>query len=545
VLVLLDNAVSADQVRPLLPAGAECMAVVTSRADLDVHDGPASAPVRLHALAPQEAVALLGRALGARRVRREGEAAAEVARLCAYLPLALRIAAANIGDRTPIGAYAKRLAASGPLAALAVDDDPRATVRAAFDLSYARLSGPAQRAFRLLGLAPGADITATGVASLAGVDAIDARRVIDELTSARLLEQTTPGRYGCHDLLRAYSVDLYADDPAEERARAQRRLVDHYVHSACAAARVIGPHRDPISLDPSAPGVTIEPFAGEDEAVGWLAAERPALLTAAGNGDGTSDADVVRLAWALNDYLDRRGHWQDLATIHAAALASARRLGDPDGQARAHRNLARASIRLGRLDEAEAHLRLALDSYGPAGDPAHRAHTHQVLSWLFEERQRFADALEHAEATLRLFRAAAHRPGEARALNMVGWYFAFLDRPDRALTYCRQAIDLQRALGDRSGQANTWDSIGYISHQLGAHDQAVESYQRSLDLYQEIGDRSAMADVLIHLGEACRSAGDVAGARAAWRQAVDILAELDHAGAERVRAKLAALEPPG
>ncbi|HVQ91156.1 MAG TPA: AfsR/SARP family transcriptional regulator, partial [Mycobacteriales bacterium] len=246
VLVVLDNARHPDQVRPLLPSEPGCLVIVTSRDQLGglvARDG--AVRLALDVLTPAEARLLLARLLGADRVAAEPLAAAELAELCGRLPLALRIAAANLGaaPRTTIARYTSQLAAGDRLAALEVDGDPQASVRAAFELSYRDLPGAAQRLFRLLGLVPGPDLTPPAAAALAAVPVEQAARLLDRLAAAHLVEHRVPGRYGCHDLLRRYAAERAgSDDPAADRQAALGRLVDFYLHSVAAAAERLYPH---------------------------------------------------------------------------------------------------------------------------------------------------------------------------------------------------------------------------------------------------------------------------------------------------------------
>jgi len=539
VLVLLDNAASAEQVRPLLPAGAGCLALITSRdalAGLVAVDG--ARRVTLDVLPDGEARGLLASVLGPERVAAEPAAVAELARLCAYLPLALRIAAANLGERESLAAYADRLATGNRLAALQVDGDQRAAVRAAFELSYEGMGEPARRMFRLVGLAPGPDVAVAAAGALAGTTPEEARRLLDRLTAAHLLEAPAAGRYAFHDLLRVYAAELVyaADDP---RA-ALHRVLDHYVHAAHTAARLLAPYRDPIAVDPAQPAVPTVHLTDAGQAMAWFVAEHQVLVAAVEKAaDAGSDDHAWHLAWALTDYFDRQGHWHDHAAAQDSALNAARRTADPRRQAYSHRALAAALIQLGRHADAYAQLGAALDLFRQLGDGPGQAHVHRTLAWLDERQGRAADALAHAEHALELFGAAGHRAGQARALNAVGWYHAQLGDYQQALAHCEQALVLLREIGDRDGQAGTWDSLGYARHHLGHHREATACYDEALRLYRELGDRYLEADTLAHLGDAYLAAGAPDAARTSWQDAVEILDQLGHTDAEQVRARLA------
>jgi tetratricopeptide (TPR) repeat protein len=550
MLIVLDNARDTAQVRPLLPGASTCLVLVTSRnqlAGLVAADG--AHPITLDVLTPGEARELLARRLGATRVAAEPEAVEEIITCCVRLPLALAIVAARASAQphVPLHFLAGELRdTGGRLTALSTTDDPYTDVRAVFSWSYHALSPDAARLFRLLGLHPGPDLAVPAAASLARLPASGVRPLLAELTRASLLAEHVPGRYTFHDLLRAYATDLtHSIDPDQPRRAATHRMLDHYLHTAYTADRLLDPARDPITLTPPQPGVTPEHPADYQQALAWFTAEHAVLLAAVDHAAATGfDAHTWQLAWTLVTFLYRRGHWHDWAAAGRVAVAAAGRLADPTAQAHAHRNLANAYTRLGRFDDAHAQLRHALDLYHQAGDQVGQAHTHFNLSRLWERQGRPAQALDHARQALDLYRATGHQNGQADALNAVGWYHVLLGEHRQALTYCQQALTLHQELGDRYGQAATWDSLGYAHHHLSHHTPAITCYQRALGLYRDLGDRYNEATILTHLGDTHHAAGNPTAARDAWQQALTILDELDHPDAEQVRAKLATLDTP-
>jgi DNA-binding SARP family transcriptional activator/Tfp pilus assembly protein PilF len=538
VLVVLDNAAGARQVRPLLPSSRYTMTLVTSRDTLtDLREGNR---LSLDVLSPAEAVALLTRVLGAERTAAEPDATAQLAKLCAYLPLALRIAAANLADGDAcITEYTARLGAGNRLAALEVAGDEQAAVRAAFDLSYAALPTPARRMFRLLGLAPGPDTSVDAAAALAGTGPGEARQLLDRLVAAHLIDATA-GRFGFHDLLKAYAAELAGAAPEPD---ATRRLLDHYLHTARAAAMLVDPHRDPFDLPPPSPGAN--PIGPVDAAgaLAWFVAEHVVLVAAVERAADTGDdTHAWQLAWTLGTYLDLQGHWLDQVAVQHTAIEAARRLGHRAGQYHAHQSTALAYTQLGLYDDAKDHLRHALDLSRALGNRTGQARTHLNLASVMERQRRHADALHHAQQALVLFREVGEPVWEARALNAVGWFHGLLGDYTQALDCCEQAAARYRDLGDPRGEAATWDSLGYAHHHLHHHREAVDCYRRSLALCREVGNRSGEATVHDHLGDTHRAAGDPEAARAAWQDALDILDALDHTDAERVRSKLRELD---
>jgi len=550
VLVVLDNARDADQARPLLPGSPTALVVVTSRNQLTslvAADG--AHPLTLDLLTHDEARDLLQRRLGAGRVAAEPDAAEHVITACARLPLALAVAAARAAQTGfPLAVLAAELAdARGRLGVLDAGD-AATRVRAVFSWSYTTLTPPAARLFRLLGLHPGPDISVAAAASLAELPRPEASRLLAELARASLTTEHAPGRYGLHDLLTSYAADLtHTTDSDHTRRAATGRLLDHYLHTAHTADRLMHPARDQITipLAPPAPGTTPEQPTDHRGAMAWLDAEHPALLAAVWLAAETGcDTHTWQLTWALQTFLDRRGRWQDLSGAWQAAVAAADRLTHPTAAAYGHRQLAWAEIRLGRYGEAHTYLRRALELYTRTGDRAGQAHAHHALTHLWERQNRPDRALGHAQQALTLFEATGHRRGQGHALNAVGWCHARLGDHAKALACCRQALTLCQQAGDRGGQAATWDTLGYSHHHLGQHTQAADCYQHALTLLRDLGDRYHEATALTRLGDTHRAAGDPAAAQAAWTHAVDILTDLDHHDADAVRAKLRDLHRP-
>ncbi len=542
MLIVLDNARNAAQVRPLLPGSPGALAVVTSRSrlvGLAAADG--ARLLDLDVLAPEEARDLLAAHLGAGRLAAEPQATAEIINVCGRLPLALAIWAARAAARPfPLSALAGELR-QDPLDALAAGGDPAADVRAVFAWSYRALTPQAARLFRLLGLSPGPDISTPAAASLAGVPPPRARVLLTELVDAHLIREDLPRRYTLHDLLRAYAAGQASLIDAESQRRAAIDcLLDHYAHTAHTAAFLLNPFQRPVSIDPPRAGVIPEEPADQRQALAWFAAEHPILLAAIDYAAGAErDAHAWQLAWALETFHDRQGHWHELEATQRAALAAARRLGDPQAAALAHRNLAHACSLLGRPGDAHAHLGHALDLYRQAGDQSGQAGTHNCLSHVYAQQGRHAPALDHARRAFALYQAIGHPAGQPIALNNIGWACIGLGDHEQAITCCQQALALIQQ-GDHDTQADTWDCLGHAHHHLGHHDQAAACYRHALALYQRIGDRYSQAATINRLGDTRDAAGDHGAAHRTWQQALTILDDLDHPDSSQVRAKLAA-----
>jgi len=350
----------------------------------------------------------------------------------------------------------------------------------------------------------------------------------------------TPGRFTCHDLLRAYAAERAgAEDSASEQQAAAHRVLDHYLDTAHAAYGRMSEPGVGLTLAAAQPGVGPEDIADFDRAMAWLEAERVTLLAVIGYAaEAGFDAHAWQLAAALPTFLDRRGYWHDHAAIQRIALASTRRLGDRAGQAYVLRYLGHAMTRLGGYQEAWRNYRHALDLYTQLGDHDGQARIHLGLAALFEQQGRYGDALSHSQQSLELYEAAGNRARRASMLNNIGWCHARLRDYTAALECCRQAVALHQANGDWQGEAFAWDTIGYSCHQLDIHSEAIASYEQALALFRKDSDPFTEAQIRVHLGDAHLAAGDPGSARTAWRQALEFLESIHHPDTQKVRAKL-------
>jgi tetratricopeptide (TPR) repeat protein len=547
VLVVLDNARDADQVRPLLPGAPGCLALITSRSQLiSLVAAEGARALSLDVLTVEEARELLARRLDADRVATDPGAIDEIITRCARLPLALAVVAARAATRPylQLAALADELRDSHDRLYALTTDDTATDVRSVLSWSYHTLTPAAAALFRLLGLHPGPDISLPATASLAGLARSDVRPLLAELTRAHLIVEQSPGRYTFHDLLRAYARQLADSIDSDERRRtASHRMLDHYLHTAYVAALLLDPTRDPITVAPAQPGVTPEHPVDHEQVMNWLDAEYAVLIAIIHDAAATGwDAQTWQLAWTLSTYLDRRGRWHTWIAVQHAAVLAARRSADPTAEALSHRNLARAHIQLLRYEDAHTHLQHALGLSIQAGDQAGQIHTHYMLGWIRGLQDLHAEAISHTEQALLLYRETGNRAGQARALNNIGWSYAQLADYQEALTYCQQSLTLQQELGDRYGEAGSWDSLGYAYHHLGQYDQGITCYQRALDLYRELADRHGEADAMARLGDCHQAAGQPDAARNVWQLTLDILDDLDHPNAAQIRTKLRQLD---
>ena len=550
MLIVLDNARDADQVRPLLPGAPGALVLITSRdqlAGLVALDG--AVPLALDLLTRDEARDLLINRLGPDRVAREQAAVDELIDRCARLPLALNIAAARAGlyPNRPLAAFVDGLRDTRRQLDALTTGDAIADVRVVFSWSYHTLTPATARLFRLLGVLPGPDITLPAAASLAGYDPGTTRQALDELTRAHLLIEHTPGRYTLHDLLRAYAAEqVHLHDDDAERQAALRRLLDFYTHTARGAELLLTPHRAPIPLDPPAPGVHPYPLPDAPTALAWYDAEHAVLLAAQQAAAAHAwHTTVWQLACTLVTFHVRRGHRHDQIVVWQAALDATDRLSDPWASMLAHRRLGSAVIEVGRHDEGIAHLHQSLAMAEKHGDLDQQAETHRILAWAWEQQHNERQSLEHAAATLELARTLGEPVREAEALNQTGWYLAQLGQFDAASTHCEAALAIHRRHNDPAGEAGTLDSLGYIAHHYGHHQQAVEYCQEALAILAPLGDVFHSADVLDTLGHPYVALGQYEQARATWQEALELYRQQGRdQAADRVRQQLDTLDQP-
>ncbi|MBO3732336.1 GNAT family N-acetyltransferase [Glycomyces niveus] len=539
ILIVLDNARDPVQVRPLLPGAPDCAVVVTSRNRLTgLIASTAALVVPLEAMDGPQARTLLAGRLGTERLASDPIAVQRIADACKGLPLALSLVAANAASRPgdPLAALADELGSAGTLLDGLGAADPATDPRTLLRWSYRQLSPAAARLLRLLAVHPGPDCSARAAASAARTSLPSTRAALAELVEASLLLHAPDHRYGLHDLVRAFAIELAAQAPDEREATA-RGLLDHYLHTAFACDRLLDPSREPINLAPTeiAPHSIIDGTA----AMRWFAAETPVLLAAVEHAAALGfDVHVWQLAWTLLNYLNRQGRWPEIAVLSERALAAATRLGDTAAQARALRDLGQTCARLGRFPEAHVYLDRALALCENDGDRRGQAHAHHLRGRLLRRQGRLPEALEATRRALALFQSSGDRMGQARTLQAIGYHHLVTGDYAAALPDCEQAVELFRALGDPVSENAVRDDIATVHHHLGDHARAVAEYEHALARFRELGFRPGEAEVLIHLGETHHAAGAPREARRAWEAALAICEDLAHPATESLRARL-------
>lgn len=493
VLVLLDNAFGADHVRPLLPGAASCLTVITSRDDLAglvVREG--ARRIRLDPLGEADAARLL-RALLGERVDTEPAAAAALARRCAGLPLALRIAADFAAGHE--GLRLHDVVADFDGAALDRLDvgDPRSAVRAVFSWSYRHLGPAAQRLFALLGVHPGTDLDGPAIAALA-----EPRDALAELVRAHLVARIGPDRYGQHDLLRAYAAESAhtALSPDEHRA-ALVRLLDHHVGAASAAAAALFPHDRP-GVRPAPGGTEAARFA--------LDRERDNLVALAGHAarHGLA-AHVVEISEALWRYFEVGGHAREALAVHGAAARAALRAvppSPPERVARALANLGGTYWWLGEHARARHLFERSLVWHERGGDRAGRARALARLGLAHERLGDYPQARAGLIRALAAYRALADRHGEGSQLLNLGGLQRRLGRYGPARRHLRRAAALFAELGDARLEGYALGNLGVLESLVGRHEDALEQLRRALAACRSCRDRGGEGSALAALGAA-------------------------------------------
>ena len=525
MLVVLDNARDAEQVRPLLPGSSTVAVVVTSRDQLTplvVSEG--ARPLLLDLLSTQEGRELLEGRLGGERVAAHPEATDAIIAACARLPLALAIAAARAQQSGfALPAVAAELADAGQRLDALDAGDPAVQIRSVLSWSYDALSTPTARLFLLLGLHPGPDISATTAASLAGRPAAQVRPLLTELTRASLITEHTLGRYTWHDLLRAYATELAAQDPEPEQHAALTRLLDHYLRTAAQAAGVVYPQERKVLPENPYPETATPDLTEPASAARWLDAELANLLACAARAADQRwwqyPADLSRI---LREHLFIHGRYQEAEALHHQALGIAHTSNDPQGQLDAR-------LALGQVYRVQG-------SYGQSAD-----HYQQALELARTSRNRHAEfdalyglgqihrlkgdcepAVDQFRQALDIARANGDRHGELSVLHGLGQVDRAQGRFPQAASHYEQALDIARVIGDRMGELNSLNSLGWIQQTKGRYEEAANLHRQALDLAHDLGSHLGELNALRGLGMVHRIQGKYPESADCYQRALEI-----------------------
>ncbi|WP_433238118.1 AfsR/SARP family transcriptional regulator [Streptosporangium sp. CA-135522] len=541
-LVLLDNAGSSEQIRPLMP-GSDGMVVVTSRNQLRgliVQYG--ARRVVLDQMPSEEAVELLSEVLGPERLVSAPTAVAEIVERCARLPLALRIFAERAArfPGVPLGKLVADLRDERTrLTALDTGDGDHTDLRMVFSWTYGALDPDSARLFRLLGLHPGPEVSTGAAAALAGGDLAGVTRLLDRLTADHLLRSRFPGRYDFHDLLRSYAAERAREGEAADQDAALRRVLDWYLHAARAAAEHLPPAGRPFPAGPVPADLGLPEFDGPEEAVGWYEEELPNLMAAthyaASRGWHGPAWRIPRTLAAFFDFHVPGTAW---AAVYGVAVRASRTEGEPYEEGCALNHLAWVNTRLGRLGEAVGHYDEALAVARRIGDRDLEGDVLVNLGATYFRLGRLAESTDCYGQALVIARDSGDRHLEAEVRNDIAQNDNELGRHAEALTGARTALDMYTELGDRYRRGEALRALGTAQAGLGRFGEAAALFLDALELMREFEDRRGEADVLSRLGEALHGSDDLGAARARWREAVEIFTELDDERAGAVRRRL-------
>ena len=522
ILVVLDNAAEETQVRPLLPGSPGCAALITSRAPLHGLDG--THPVLLDVMERDQAIQLLGKIAGPRRVAEELEAARAIVELCGYLPLAVRIAGAKLATRPhwSLATLAERLTNEHTrLGELRIRD---LEVRASFDLSYRELDEDKRRTFRLLGLLKGPDFTAWAAGALIGREPSEAEELLEGLVEAQVLEiarqaelQGEP-RYRFHDLMRVFAREcLWNEEPAAAQETALHHALDAHLDLARRADELLQPASSAraADADPLAPnGSSVAARLAADPAA-WLESERVNLIVAV---EQAFENGLFPLAWELAGslayFFKLRSHWRDWQHTQEIALKAARRAENERATARALRSLGEMGNQRGRFKEAIGRFERALDLFRDLQDPHGEAWTLVGLGDAYLEQGRLTYAETEFEQALCLFQALGHQRGEGWALAGLGILRRVQGRFQEAQDHLERALTILQRVGDRLGKVNSLHNLGLMYRDKGQFDEALVWFERARLVFQQLGDHQGQTYVLLNVAYVYRDQGRLDEARA-------------------------------
>ncbi|WP_394620695.1 BTAD domain-containing putative transcriptional regulator [Lentzea sp. JNUCC 0626] len=508
LLVVLDNAVSADQVRPLLPGVPGSLVLVTSRARLTELEGTST--LTLDVLSEEEALQLFATIVGDERGT--DDAARQVVELCGRLPLAVRLAAGRLRSRpTWTTAHLATRLREGRLSEL----------DAVFALSFGQLPAAHQRLFCLLGLHHGTDLDVHQAAALGDLGVLECDGMLEDLVDVHLLEATTVGRYRMHDLLRQY---------AQSKVHATRepltRLLDHFLDTANQATRLMSPAARKYEVDISYRPEGRLVLRDYDHAVEWLETERQTLVAAVALSlDGDWRTHTWQLARALTFFCMVRGHTRDWATINELALEAAK--DEPVALAITTKNYAMVFWQTAQYPKAIHYNERAIEMLRDLGDLQGVAGTLNNLSLVYRTLQRHTEAAELLEQAITVARQLGDRHLESQAMSNVSNIYSALGRYDEALQACTSALTLMREMGSRRDEADTQSALGMILHAMGRHAEALDALESALHAVRAIGDVTTETVVLNYLGEVLTAAGRAGEAVTRLHEALELAERID------------------
>jgi len=527
ILLLLDDAAGHEQVRPLLPGSPGSLVLITSRRRLTALED--AAVISLDTLSPADAATLLARLADRPDLASGAGPAAEITRLCGYLPLAIGMLAQQLRHhpaRDAAGLAADLAAASSRLAEMHAEN---LSVAATFDLSYRDLTPATQQLFRRLGLVPGPAIDAYAAAALRATTLDDARRQLDELYDQHLITEPARGRYQLHDLLREHARALASADDAAESAAARERLLDYYAHTAMAADGHIPSRGRTVQgrPPPGRPPACAPELSSPARAAAWLGAERPNLHAAVDQAAAIGrHLHTAAISAAVGEFLRNDGHWDQAAALHRIALATARRADDRLGQASALTELGLLAWLTADYPAAVANLARAITIYGDLDERRGRARALNYLGFVQALTGHYPESIASHQQALALACDLGDQLTEAFSLVYLGYAQQITGDYAAASDNVCRALDVSRSLGDPFAEADALNILGTLQTLTGDYPAAAANLRQSLELFRDHGDRSMEAWALNDLGIVQQLTGDYPAAAASHQEALQLFCDL-------------------
>ncbi|WP_157251318.1 AfsR/SARP family transcriptional regulator [Nonomuraea typhae] len=541
MIIIVDNARSAGQVRPLLPGSASCLTLVTSRRRLTgliAREG--ARDIGLEAFARAETVALLNAVVGD-RVAAEPAAVATIVKLTGGLPLAVRIAGARtaLGSARTLHGVADRLAADRGLDAFSLaPGDDAADLRAVFSWSFRALGPAAARLFRLIGLHPGPLLTAPVAAALARTSLAAAHQALDALSEAHLVQESGPGCFRLHDLISAYAVELAEELPPRERASVTERMLRHYLHTAHAASLLLIP---PGGVSPLGPQSSAGPFASRAEALDWFRIHLPNLAAAVPLAARTGYDEIAwQLPLVVWEYLLLTKPWTAWLPAYRVALEAATRVGDRAAAAWVQHDLAFAHKCLRHFGEAYVLFQQAHRTRHEIGDRWGRAWSLMGMGTALSSMGRHAEAIVCLQPARAVFSQVGNTYGESMTLIGLSEACSAMGRYEDALAFAVLALEEHARQDGQLGMGYALHCAGHACRLLGRDGEAVGYLERALEVRQRMGDRWGRAQTLKVLGELLCDGGQVTIGVDLLHQALRTFSQVSDPLAEDICAFLAA-----
>ncbi|MBB5775852.1 AfsR/SARP family transcriptional regulator [Nonomuraea jabiensis] len=530
ILVLLDNARDAEQVSQLLPGSPGCAAIVTSRGKLA--DLPSARLIDLDVMEPGEALSLFASVAGAERVSAEHGAAMDVVAACGFLPLAVRIVAARLAARPSwtVASLVPRLAdEQRRLDELRVGN---LAVEATFALGYGQLAPAQARAFRLLSLSKGPDISTGAAAAVLAVSQFEAESVLESLVDASLLEAPAPGRYRFHDLLKLFARrQLDKTERPEAKAQALHRLLGFYLASAQSAhSLAYEGSMIPANIVSISEGLS---FTSVDEAVAWLIAEGDSLFAAINQAAASAVAaeqllPAGDLLVAMEPLLEAGTHTREFAQGTRAVLSAAQRIGDQGSELRSRYVLGRVLFADNQLKAAEEHFRVVHELSTARGEKIVTGEVLNALAVVVGRQRRHVEALELFDAAMRFYRANDVPAGEALVLSYSARDHLGLGRPADAIAAAEKGLALFTEIGSGAGTARARYHLGIVLSRVGRLTEAVHHHAECLAFFRASKQRVWEQRVCSRLAETFIAAGRHPEAVRHAEQALVVSREIGH-----------------